>query len=187
MTTPNKPSIFTLGYSGWRVEDIESTVHRLNAILVDVRMVPRSREPIWNGTTLHKRLGDRYVWLKEFGNRNYRGTVDQIEIADFPAGQERLAKLLGLASASTAAGVFDPAIAPTPTGATAPGLTSTPPTGRSVILLCGCPDVNQCHRKVLADWLAQSWQAQVIHLTPPKPDRLTHPDNKSSGHQPTLF
>ena len=179
MTTPNRPTLYTLGYSGWRIDDIEATLQRLDAILVDVRMVPRSRAPIWNGTTLHKRLGERYVWLKEFGNRNYRGTVDQIEIADFPAGRERLAKLLGTLAPPSATAI------PSPAHATGP--TSAPATGRSVILLCGCPDVNQCHRKTLADWLAQSWQGQVVHLTPPKQDRLTHPDNGSSGHQPTLF
>ncbi len=39
--------------------------------------------------------------------------------------------------------------------------------GGAIILLCGCTDVNQCHRKLLADWLAQAWSADVVHLTPP--------------------
>ena len=140
-------TIYTLGYVGWKVEDIEAVVKRLDAVLVDVRMVPRSRAPIWNGSTLHKRLGDRYVWLREFGNRNYKGTVEQIEIADFPAGAAKLQAI--------AAG------------------------GRAIILLCGCPEVATCHRKVLAEWLAQAWKAEVMHLT--------RPDNRISSGQPKLF
>ena len=87
-------TIYTLGYSGWRIEDVEAVLERLAAILVDVRMVPRSRwAPLWNGSVLHNRLGDRYVWLREFGNRNYKGTFEQIEIADFPAGEKRLREI----------------------------------------------------------------------------------------------
>jgi uncharacterized protein (DUF488 family) len=148
-------TIYTLGYSGWKIEDVEAVVTKLDAILVDVRMVPRSRSAVWNGGTLRNRLGDRYVWLKQFGNRNYKGTVDQIEIADFPAGEECLRKLI---------------INGTPLGAIA---------GKAVILLCGCPNVAACHRKILAEWLAQAWQAEIVHLT-----RL---DNGIRSGQPTLF
>ena len=140
-------TIYTLGYVGWKMEEIEAVVKRLDAILVDVRMVPRSRAPIWNGSTLHKRLGDRYVWLRELGNRNYKGTVDQIEIADFPAGATKLQAIAA--------------------------------TGRAIILLCGCPDVATCHRKVLAEWLAQAWKAGIVHLT--------RPDNGIRSGQPKLF
>src|SRR5664279_4232291 len=89
-------TIYTLGYSGWKIEEVEAVVSRLDAILVDVRMVPRSRwAPGWNATVLHARLGEKYVWLKEFGNRNYKGTFEQIEIADFPVGEQRLRELVG--------------------------------------------------------------------------------------------
>ena len=94
---------------------------------------------------LHARLGDastgsaqgRYVWLREFGNRNYKGTFEQIEIAHFSAGEKRLREI------------------------TAPG--------KAIVLLCGCRDVNLCHRKVVAEMLAESWHAEIVHLpTPPK-------------------
>ena len=39
--------------------------------------------------------------------------------------------------------------------------------GRAVVLLCGCPDVNVCHRKILAERLAEQWDAEVVHVTPP--------------------
>ena len=142
-------TIYTLGYAGWKIEDVEAVVKRLDAILVDVRMVPRSRSAVWNGSTLHNRLGDRYVWLKQFGNRNYKGTFGQIEIVDFPAGEQRLRELTA--------------------------------TGKAVVLLCGCPDVSVCHRKVLAERLAKLWGAEVVHLTPPPKSRP-----EPSG-QTTLF
>lgn len=40
-------------------------------------------------------------------------------------------------------------------------LTSSP-----VVLLCGCKDVDQCHRKVIADALEQSIGSTTIHLKP---------------------
>jgi uncharacterized protein (DUF488 family) len=128
--------IYTIGYSGWKIEDVEAVLERLDAILVDVRMVPRTRwTPAWNSSVLHDRLGDRYVWLREFGNRNYKGTFEQIEIADFPAGEKRLRELTA--------------------------------TGKAVVLMCGCRDVNICHRKVLAERLAVEWVVDVCHLSPP--------------------
>jgi uncharacterized protein (DUF488 family) len=141
-------TIYTLGYSGWRIEDVEAVLERFAAILVDVRMVPRTRwQPQWNAAVLRARLGDRYVWLREFGNRNYKGTFEQIEIADFPAGEKRLREITG--------------------------------TGKAVVLLCGCRDVTVCHRKVVAEMLAATWQADVVHLT--------RPDNGISSTRSTLF
>ena len=39
--------------------------------------------------------------------------------------------------------------------------------GRAVVLMCGCPAVNVCHRKVLAERLAERWGAEVEHVAPP--------------------
>ncbi len=140
-------TIYTLGYSGWSIEDVEAVLDRLDAILVDVRMVPRSRwAAAWNSAVLAKRLSERYTWLRAFGNVNYKGTFEQIEIADFPAGQQRLREIAD--------------------------------TGKAVVLMCGCRDVNVCHRKVLAERLAQAWGAEIEHLT--------RPDNGISG-QTKLF
>ena len=65
-------TIYTLGYTGWKLDEVAAVLERLNAILADVRMVPRSRNPIWNSAALAKRFADRYVWLKQFGNRQRR-------------------------------------------------------------------------------------------------------------------
>ena len=139
--------IHTLGYSGWKIEDVEAVLERLDAILVDVRMVPRTRwTPLWNGQALRTRLGDRYVWLREFGNVNFKGTFEQIKIADFPAGEKRLRELIA--------------------------------TGKAVVLMCGCRDVNVCHRKVVAERLASALHAEVEHLSPPA---------REVAQEPTLF
>ena len=116
--------IYTLGYSGWSVEAIKTFLESVNGVAVDVRMVPRSRVAAFNGTAFSRLLGDRYYWLSDFGNVNYKSN-GPIAITDFDKGVERL---LPLRKA-----------------------------GRAIVLLCGCPDVNVCHRKVLAERLARLW------------------------------
>jgi uncharacterized protein (DUF488 family) len=182
-------TIYTLGYSGWKIEDAQAVLERLNAILVDVRMVPRTRwTPAWNSSVLHERLGDasagstgspqsdslqagspqgRYVWLKEFGNKNYKGTFEQIEIADFPAGEQRLREMLGMNPSSAAS-----------SGASGPASPGSVVSSKAVVLMCGCRDVNICHRKVVAQRLAELWGAEVVHLAAPaklKPEIVGQP------------
>ena len=145
---PVNTTIYTLGYIGRKIEGVDAIRSRFGATLVDVRMVPRSRTRAWNSGFLRRYFGDHYIWLKEFGNRNYKSSVDQIEIVNFPAGEQRLRTIITT-------------------------------TGKPIILMCGCPDVNYCHRKLLAEWLAQTWNAPIEHLI-----RQESPDN---DNQPTLF
>ena len=126
--------IYTLGYSGWSVEAIKTFLESVNGVAVDVRMVPRSRVAAFNGTAFSRLLGERYYWLSDFGNVNYKNG-GPITIANFDKGVERLGPLKKA--------------------------------GKAVVLLCGCPDVTVCHRKILAERLADRWDAEVVHLTPP--------------------
>ena len=64
--------IYTLGYSGWSVEAIKTFLESVNGVAVDVRMVPRSRVAAFNGTAFSRLLGERYYWLSDFGNVNYK-------------------------------------------------------------------------------------------------------------------
>lgn len=41
---------------------------------------------------------------------------------------------------------------------------------RSIVLLCGCPDVATCHRAIAANWLSQRLGNPVLHLSAPLPD-----------------
>ncbi len=116
--------LYTLGYSGWNVEAITTFLESVNGVAVDVRMAPRSRVAAFNGTAFSRLLGERYYWLADFGNINYKSN-GPIAIANFDKGVERLAPL------RTA--------------------------GRAIVLMCGCPDVNVCHRKILAERLAELW------------------------------
>ena len=125
--------IYTLGYSGWKLEQIEAEAQRLDAVIVDVRLKASSRIPTFRGSVLQKRFGESYRWIPAFGNRNYRG--GPIEIVDFHAG---LAEVRKIAAA-----------------------------GRNVILMCMCRDAEMCHRKIVAEWLAEALQAEVEHLSIP--------------------
>ena len=85
-------TIYTLGYSGWTVDDVAALLERLDAVAVDVRMSPRSRNPAYSGKRLSERLGDRYRHVRGFGNTNYRG--GEIVLHDWAGGlQETLAIL----------------------------------------------------------------------------------------------
>ena len=152
-------TIYTLGYSGWKIDDIRAAVDRLDAVLVDVRMVPRSRVPQWSCYSLSREFGHRYAWVRELGNENYKGTFEQIKIVDFPAGEKRLRELL---APSHVEGL---ALSPAEGIGAGPALSGVE--GKAIILLCGCKDVTQCHRKLLAERLAEAWAADVVHLTTP--------------------
>ncbi len=80
--------VYTVGYNLWRVEAFAEQVKALDATVVDVRYRPNSRNPDWRAGSLLKRLGRAYVWMPEFGNRNYKG--GPIELVN---PEEGLAKL----------------------------------------------------------------------------------------------
>ena len=126
--------IYTLGSSGWSVEAVKTFLESVNGVAVDVRMVPRSRVAAFNGIAFSRLMGERYYWLSDFGNVNYKNG-GPIAIADFDKGVERLGPLKSA--------------------------------GKAVVLLCGCPDVATCHRKILAERLAERWGAEVEHVAPP--------------------
>lgn len=127
-------TIYTLGYSGWKIEDVARLVDRLDAILVDVRLSPRSRNPVFSGKRLTERFGDRYIWLRGFGNVNYRQPDAPVRLADFDGGLRRLCERMLQEDTN------------------------------DVILLCACRDVGVCHRKVVADRLAETLGGKIIHL-----------------------
>jgi len=86
-------TIYTLGYSGWRLEDVAVVVRELDALVVDVRFVPSSRMPGFRKESLAAALGDRYVWLKGFGNVNYQGGAPTL--ADYEGATAELRRRLG--------------------------------------------------------------------------------------------
>jgi len=65
--------VFGIGYSGRAPVEIHRLALQLNAVVVDIRLSPRSRKPGWNKGRLTTMLGDRYLHLPELGNLNYKG------------------------------------------------------------------------------------------------------------------
>lgn len=85
----------TVGYQGWR--DLETMLSMLNRlfsqwVLVDVRFRPKSPNPRWRRETLQRRLGDRYLWLREWGNAAHAS--GRLLIFDYEAGRAVVRRLL---------------------------------------------------------------------------------------------
>lgn len=80
--------VYTFGYAGKKIEELQRIVQELDAIVFDVRFSPRSRNPAWNKENLETVLGPRYRHVRALGNRNYRG--GPIEIVDMAAGIQEI-------------------------------------------------------------------------------------------------
>ena len=85
-------TLYTFGYRGRRIEDLDADVERLRACVVDVRYSPFGRDHTWTRPGLQARYGPRYVWIREFGNKNYRG--GPIELLDEERGARRLGAVI---------------------------------------------------------------------------------------------
>jgi len=127
--------IYTVGYSGRKPAEIARLSEELGALVVDVRLSPASRVPGFQASALAEILGGRYVWLRGFGNVNYRG--GPMELADFDGAAQELEQRRG----------------------DGPG---------NVLLMCACRDVGSCHRRLVAERLAERWGVAVAHLEPPR-------------------
>lgn len=85
--------LYTAGYTGLNINHLHTWLREHNALLVDIRFSPFSRNPIWLGTALQKRLMDRYTHVKAFGNINYNNDLP-IALADPAAGLAAVGALL---------------------------------------------------------------------------------------------
>ena len=87
------PTIYTTGYlAGWTPEALAAAVTEQEAVLCDIRFMPRSRVPGWNRVQLERLMGARYRHLKAFGNRNYKG--GEIALVDITEGLRQVEALL---------------------------------------------------------------------------------------------
>ncbi|MBE2271227.1 MAG: DUF488 domain-containing protein [Anaerolinea sp.] len=125
-------TIYTLGYSKVKIEDLETVIRRDELIVIDTRFNPYSPNPAWRKGALAKRLGDHYRHVHAFGNRLYK--QGGIELVDVAAGIEQVLPLLEK--------------------------------GVSIVLLCACADITTCHRRVVAEALAEASGCPVVHWTP---------------------
>lgn len=78
--------VYTMGYIGKKMPEIQEIARQLEAVIFDVRFSPYSRNPAWNAGNFRKVFGRRYKHVKAFGNAAYKegGT----RIVDFDAGRK---------------------------------------------------------------------------------------------------
>jgi len=84
--------VYTAGYHGASVQDLQAWLSEHPGVVVcDIRISPKSRIAEWRGDAVKKALpANHYVWMREFGNVDYRG--HGIELADPEAGLNRIRK-----------------------------------------------------------------------------------------------
>lgn len=90
-------TIYTIGYSTTTPQELKKLVEDTDSYLVDTRLVPYSKQPIWRKDALKELVGkDRYAWLgKWLGNLNYKNGGN-IWIADMQTGLNILERGLKL-------------------------------------------------------------------------------------------
>ncbi len=81
-------TIVSLGYTGLKIGSLTRLALSRDLLVVDVRLSPRSRVPVWSQNNLAGVLGKRYVHLPELGNLNFKG--GPIQIKDLKAGVRKL-------------------------------------------------------------------------------------------------
>jgi len=92
---PRQP-LYTWGYTTTKLDDIVAYRDMLGALVVDIRLSPRSRVPHWTGPALRKILGNAdYIHVPALGNINYKEHDLPVKIADPVAGLTRLRPYAG--------------------------------------------------------------------------------------------
>lgn len=87
--------IYSYGYRHRSPDELVALAERLDATVGDCRYQPYSRQRQWGRDFLQKRLGQRYVWLRAFGNLRYRETAaDAVELVDPETGLREVAPIL---------------------------------------------------------------------------------------------
>lgn len=80
------PTVYTAGYSGHTLAQLVAASKRLNAVVLDIRLVPQSRwQPQWRQLSLGATLGDRYHHVHALGNKRYKDGPP-VELVDVTAG-----------------------------------------------------------------------------------------------------
>lgn len=84
--------IFTAGYTGSKPAYLAGAAANRDLTVIDTRINPVSRNPAWNRGALEVLLGNRYVHIRELGNRLYKGSG--IQILDLDAGIKQVTPYL---------------------------------------------------------------------------------------------
>lgn len=65
-------TLYTIGYTGLKPEQLHSLAQRLGAVIIDTRFSPGSMVPHWSRKQLRERLGTLYLHFPTLGNINYK-------------------------------------------------------------------------------------------------------------------
>lgn len=137
--------VYTMGYTGMKMEAIREFVMANDLIVIDTRFSPFSRAPMWTKRGFQEGLGVHYVHLKQFGNRNYREAgMENVQINDMEGGIAVLESIMD-------------------------DLDS--PSG--IVLMCACPEHAGCHRTLVAKAVARHFRVdeeEIVNLR--KPDLI---------------
>jgi uncharacterized protein (DUF488 family) len=131
-------TLFTFGYLQTKSPRILSELKTVGTPIVDVRFNPSSKRWQWNYDALVVSLGDRYTWIRELGNENYKEalsgkfTEPRIKISSPETGLAKLNEILEIK-------------------------------GRAAIF-CACANKTQCHRIEVARLAKEHLKVRVIHL-----------------------
>jgi uncharacterized protein (DUF488 family) len=88
-------TVYSWGYRGRRVDELECHVAHLGAVIIDTRKVPYSRFQQWSRESLRQQFGSRYVHVPGFGNVRYQETAaDAVQLADPDAGLAAVGAIL---------------------------------------------------------------------------------------------
>jgi hypothetical protein len=80
--------VYTTGYQGCRLEELEAFLVEHDADLFDIRFKPWSPNPIHTRTALQERFKGRYNHVVALGNRLYK--TNSIELVDYASGVRQI-------------------------------------------------------------------------------------------------
>jgi uncharacterized protein (DUF488 family) len=130
-------ALYTVGYIGRQVPELIALQIQYDAIVVDTRLKPFSRDAEWNRDSLRKALSvGSYEWAEGLGNLHYRREdPPDIKLKNPAPWIEKIGTWLVSLD-------------------------------RNVILLCACPGAATCHRKVVAQLIAERFAIGAVHIPP---------------------
>lgn len=85
-------TVYTFGCANKKIQELEGEVYRLGATIVDIREKPYGLNKVFNRSELQDRFGARYVWIIEFGTKNYQ-SGKAVEFADAELGARKLGSI----------------------------------------------------------------------------------------------
>lgn len=129
--------VIEFGYAGAGEERLHQLMQDEKAVLVDIRLSPRSRwQPQFNRSALAAAYPGAYLWLGDtLGNLNYKPEDREkgIKLAHPETGIARL--ITGMRK------------------------------GFTLIIMCACRDFATCHRHVVVDLLCEQVpELEVVHV-----------------------